>query len=99
MSETHAHVPLGYRQLAVSSSAVELADATGGIPAGAIRAEVNVAANDIRWRDDAADPTSTVGVLQKADTHFSLPSIQSINGFRAIRASADAVLNIRYYGA
>jgi hypothetical protein len=97
--DTHAHVPLGYRQLAVSSSVVDLTDATGGIPAGALRAEVNVAANDVRWRDDAADPSATVGTLQKADTHFELPSIQSINGFRAIRASADAVLNIRYYGA
>lgn len=91
--------PLGYRQLSVSTSVVDLADATGGVPAGATRAVINVAGNDIRWRDDEGTPSSTVGVLQKADTFIELPSIQSIHGFRAIRASADAVLNIVYYGA
>jgi hypothetical protein len=91
--------PLGYRQLSVSTDVVDLSDATGGIPAGATRALVNVAANDVRWRDDEGTPSATVGILQKADTFINLPSLQSINGFRAIRASADAVLNIAYYGS
>lgn len=92
--------PLGYRQLTVSTDVVDLTDATGGIPAGATRAVINVAAQDVRWRDDEGTPSSTVGVLQKADTHFELPSLQSINGFRAIRAGGtDGVLNILFYGA
>ena len=94
-----ARIPLGYRQLDVSTTAVSLSDATGGIPSGACRAVVNVEANSIRWRDDGTDPTASVGILQKADTFIELPSIQSINAFVAIRASADAKLNIAYYGA
>ncbi len=92
--------PKGYRQLTVSSSAVSLSDATGGIPSGATRAVVYVASNPIRWRDDALAPTSSVGVPAVDTDAFELPSIQSINGFQAIRSgSSDATLNIVYYGA
>lgn len=91
--------PLGYRQIAVSTSAVALASATGGIPKGAQRAVIDVEANDIRWRDDGTAPTASVGMLAKANTIFELPSVTSINAFQAIRASADGVLNITYYGA
>jgi hypothetical protein len=91
--------PLGYRQLAVSTSSVALASATGGIPHGATRAVVDVEANDIRWRDDGTAPTASVGMLAKSNTLFELPSLQSINAFQAIRASADGTLNIAYYGS
>ena len=90
--------PLGYRQLAVSNSAVQLSSATGGIPHGAIRAVIDVETNDVRWRDDATAPTASVGMLAKSNTIFELPSLASITNFQAIRASADAVINITYYG-
>ena len=90
--------PVGYRQLAVSTASIALGSATGGIPAGAQRAVINVEANDIRWRDDGVAPTSSVGMLAKSTTMFELPSLASITAFHAIRASADAVLNITYYG-
>ena len=93
--------PLGYRQLTVGATVVDLADATGGIPAGAKRAVCVVDADDIRWRDDAVAPTSSVGMLAAdgaASDTFELPSLESINGFRAIRVSTDATLNILYYG-
>jgi hypothetical protein len=61
---------------------------------------VYVEAQPIRWRDDATDPTSDVGVPAVATDAFELPSVQSLNGFRAIRSgSSDATLNIVYYGA
>ena len=91
--------PVGYRQLAVSTSAVALSAATGGIPVSAKRAVITVEANDVRWRDDNVAPTASVGMLAKSTTIFELPSIQSIYGFQAIRASADAIINITYYGA
>lgn len=98
MSEIN-RLPLGYRQLTVSTTVVDLIDATGGIPAGAQRAFVQVEAQSVRWRDDEGTPSSSVGVLSAATDTFELPSKQSINGFRAIRASSDAKLNILYYGA
>ena len=92
--------PLGYRQLTVSTTAVGLANATGGIPAGATRAVVQVEAQPVRWRDDGSAPTLSVGVLSAATDMFELPSLQSINNFKAIRSgAADGTLNIRYYGA
>ncbi len=59
-----------------------------------------VEAQPIRWRDDAVAPTSSVGVPAVATDAFELPSVQSINGFKAIRSgSTDATLNVVYYGA
>lgn len=96
---TLAKNPVGFRQLAVSSSAVALSSATGGVPANAKRAVITVETNDIRWRDDGIAPTTSVGMLAKSTTIFELPSIQSINGFKAIHASADGLIDITYYGA
>jgi hypothetical protein len=87
--------PKGYQQLTVSNTAVGLT-----VPAGATRAVVYVEAQPIRWRDDAVAPTSSVGVPAIATNAFELPSVQSLNGFKAIRSgSTDATLNIVYYGA
>lgn len=99
MADISQTKPKGYRQLAVSTTSVALSSATGGIPEGSTRAVVGVEANDIRWRDDGVAPTSSVGTLAKSLTFFELPSLQSIYEFHAIRASADATLNITYYGA
>ena len=90
--------PAGYRQLTVSSTAVGLADATGGIPAFATRAVITVEADAIRWRDDGVDPTSTVGMPAAKDSSFELPSAESIADFKAIRVNTtDVKLNIVYY--
>ena len=96
---TVERVPKGYRQLTISTAAIKLSTATGGIPAGATRAVVYVESNPIRWRDDTVAPTSSVGVPAVDTDSFELPSIQSINGFQAIRsASSDAKISVVYYG-
>lgn len=87
--------PKGYQQLTVSTTAIGLS-----VPAGATRAVVYVEAQPIRWRDDSTAPTSSVGVLIAAAASFELPSVQSLNGFKAIRSGGtDATLNVVYYGA
>lgn len=94
--------PEGYRQLAVSTTAVELADATGGIPSSAIYAEIVVSGDSVRWRDDGVAPTATVGMVadEGDDTRFIvLSSRKQINNFQAIREVGDAELNISYYSA
>src|SRR5690554_5135931 len=94
--------PEGYRQLAVSSSVVDLADATGGIPQGATFALITVDDDEVRWRDDGGDPTSSVGMNADPsdDTRFIvLPSSEAIRNFKAIRVTTDAELNISYYSA
>ena len=86
--------PLGYQQLTVSSTALALT-----VPAGTQRVVIGVQAQPIRWRDDSTNPTTNVGMLQKADTFFELNGPLSIKKLKVIRAeSTDAVLNIAYYG-
>lgn len=91
--------PKGFRTLDVSSTAVDLADATGGIPSSATRAIISVATDAIRWRDDGSDPTASVGIYVAANASLEIPSRESILAFKAIRVTTDAVLNIAYYGA
>lgn len=91
--------PLGYRQLEVSTTVVDLADATGGIPKFATRAHIWVETDAIRWRDDGEDPTSAVGMLVDDTQSFDLVSAESIAAFKAIRVTTDAIINISYYGS
>jgi hypothetical protein len=92
--------PIGYRQLEVGSTAVDLDDATGGIPAGATRAVIWVEVDSIRWRDDGEDPTSSVGMFIDKNLYFELHSAESIANFKAIKAGneeSNAKINIAYY--
>lgn len=91
--------PKGFRTLAVSSTAKSLLEATGGIPKSATRAVVSVTADAFRWRDDGGDPTATVGIYVPVNGSVELPSLESINAFKAIRVTNDVTLNIAYYGA
>ena len=90
--------PKGFRTLAISSTAKLLSEATGGIPSNAIRAIISVATDAIRWRDDGAAPTASVGIYVAANASIELPSRQAILAFQAIRVTTDATLNIAYYG-
>lgn len=89
--------PAGYRQLAVSNTAVGLASATGGIPTYATRAVITVETDAIRWRDDGTDPSATVGMPVAANASFELSSAESIAAFKTIRVTTDAKINITYY--
>jgi len=90
--------PAGYRQLTVSITVVDLADATGGIPLKATRAIISVESYGVRTTDDGTDPTTTVGMPYAANATIELISREQIDAFKAIRSEAsDAVLNISYY--
>lgn len=88
-------LPVGYAQVTVSTTAVGLT-----IPEGATSAVITVETDNIRWRDDATDPTSTVGMFTMQTQSFELVSSKSLSQFKAIRdasATADAILNISFY--
>lgn len=85
--------PLGYQQVAVSTTAVGLT-----LPSGVVRmAVITVEDNPIRFRDDGTNPSSTVGVLVQPDVTI-LVCGPAVSGFRAIRTGADAKLSVSYYG-
>lgn len=84
---------LGYQQIPAASTTVAVSLT---VPSGARIAVVDVEAQNIRWRDDGAAPTATVGMRWMSDNEYvysgNLSAIQFIN------ESAGTILNISYYG-
>ena len=86
------HPIAGFEQLTVSTSALSLT-----VPQDAVLAIVNVHDNDIYSRDDGTDPTATVGRSHKAETDFVVCG-SNMNRIKLIRDTADAEVNVSYYG-
>jgi hypothetical protein len=85
--------PIGYEQLTISSTALNL-----NVPKNALRAVIGVESQSIRWRDDGTDPTDAIGMLQKADIFFEIYGPEAMAAFKAIRATgSDGTLNVSYY--
>jgi hypothetical protein len=83
--------PLGYQQITSLSSAVGLT-----VPRGATLALIRPETQSIRWRDDGANPTASVGMVLVADE--TLPYIGYLENLKFIEVTASAILNISYYG-
>lgn len=84
--------PCGYQQI----SAVTLAAATGlTVPANAKYAFIQVDTAPVRWRDDATNPTASVGIqLAAAGSFWYYGNLAAI---KFILASGSPVLNVSYY--
>jgi hypothetical protein len=87
--------PLGYAQLTVSTTAVQLSN----VPAAAVGCLIVLnATNGVRWRDDGQNPTAAVGMLLAGGGTLDYRGTPS--RLRFIReGAADAVVNVSYYGA
>lgn len=84
---------LGYQQVTNLTAAVGLT-----VPAGAGLALLQVTGQNVRWRDDGTDPTTTVGmVLTAAGDPY--PFSGDLSKIKFIESSATAVLNVAYYAA
>lgn len=81
--------PVGYRQITNLGSAI-------GIQIGDGRVALIQALNqNVRWRDDGTDPTTSVGMrLHAGETIFYTGDLRAI---RFIEESASAELNISVY--
>jgi hypothetical protein len=64
---------------------------------GASTALINVAGQNVRWRDDGTDPTSTVGMLLVVGDEFSYQG--DLTKIKFIEVTAGAELNVSYYAA
>ena len=85
--------PLGYEQLAVSTSAVGL-----NIPTNANMALIICEDATTRWRDDGTSPTASVGMTLWQNQSIQFNGEDSLNAVEFIRtASTDANLSISYY--
>ncbi len=86
-------VPLGYQQITPAGSAAKLT-----VPAGANVALFSAEVQAIRFRDDGATPTTSVGFLLPVgispfEYSGTLTNVQVIN------AVSGGILNVSYYRA
>lgn len=85
---------LGYEQLTFASTAT----ATLTVPAQATRAILQAETQNVRYRSDGTDPTTTVGMLITAGREVLYPASNShLAALKFVRAAAGAILNVQYY--
>jgi hypothetical protein len=83
---------LGYQQITDLSAAVGFTS----VPLGASYVRFQGEGYDVRWRDDATDPTSAVGMLLSPDLVVEYEG--ALAGIKFIEAVAGATLNCTFYG-
>lgn len=81
---------LGYQQITSLSSATGLT-----IPAGSGRALIECESQQVRWRDDGTNPTSSVGHVMSPGDILSYDAALPVIKF--IEVASGAKLNISYY--
>jgi hypothetical protein len=84
---------VGFQSLAVTNSAQALT-----VPDGAQIAVMTVDTNNIMWRDDGTDPTTTVGIRMTTTDQPFVYRGGNLKSFKAIEVTGAPILNIAYYG-
>lgn len=89
-------VPVGYCQLTSLGTAVALTACSGGIPSGANVAVFRAEAQALRFRDDAVDPTASVGMpLLVADPPLLYAG--TLSKVRVIEQTSGGKLDVLFY--
>lgn len=88
-------VPLGYCQLTSIDAAAALSACSGGIPTGATSAIITAEAQAVRYRDDAVNPTATVGMPVAVGAPFFYAG--TLSKVRVISQTGGAKLNVLFY--
>lgn len=90
--------PFAFETLTISSTALPLTagtyDRSDGAPAD--WALVTVETDALRFRDDGAVPTASVGHKQAADSSFMVYGTRAIRQLRMIRVTTDATVMVTY---
>jgi hypothetical protein len=81
----------GYQQITSLSAAATLT-----VPSGSTCAIIQAETQDVRWRDDGTNPTSSVGMVLATGAEIFYTG--ALAAFAAIETAASAKLNISYYG-
>lgn len=84
------YTPLGFQQIALTSTA-------GGLtpPTGARLAVIDAEIQNVRYRDDGVNPTATVGMRILADTELRYSG--NLTAIKFVVELAGAVINVSYY--
>ena len=90
---------LGYQQItdlsSVKSLTVPVIDPTTGLTVKANFALITPNTQGVRWRDDGANPTSSVGMPLPANVTLQYDG--DLSKIKFIEQTGSAVLNISYY--
>jgi hypothetical protein len=81
---------MGYQQITSVSAATALT-----VPAGATLALVIPEAQNVRWRDDAVNPSASVGMPLLVGGALAYDG--NLQNIRFIESVAGAILNVSYY--
>lgn len=92
MANTVALKCLGYAQIVGAAAATALA-----VPAGASRVLITVGAQAVRYRDDGANPTATIGMPLAVGATLDY-NAQGLSTLRFIEVVAGTVLDMSFYG-
>lgn len=85
---------LGYQQIEVLTSSVGLTlPTTGGVQP--VYAIIQAEAQAVRWRDDGAAPTASIGMTIPAGSELRYDG--DLTKIRFIEVTATAKLNVSYY--
>lgn len=89
-----SYAPVGHQQITTLSSAVGLT-----IPAAADKrancAVIQAETQNVRWRDDATNPTSSVGMVLAAGADMFYDG--DLSAIKFIEVTSSAKLNVTYY--
>jgi hypothetical protein len=87
-------VPVGFEQLSVTT-AVGGSPITAGIVDGASMALIQTTDQNIRWRDDGTDPTTTIGMQLADGSDFWYTA--DLSAIKFIAETGTAKVNISTY--
>lgn len=85
-------IPKGFQQLTDITAAAGLT-----VPSGATVALLQAEGDNVRWRDDGINPTTSVGILLIADVNQPYMYQGDLSALKFIETGTDAVLNVVYY--
>lgn len=85
---------LGYQQMALTTDVVSVAPLA---PAGTIVALMKIEGAPVRYRDDSANPTQSVGMPLSIGESLVYDAVML--DMRLIAQQSGAIVNIAYYGA
>lgn len=90
--------PLAFEQVSIATTATSLPLSTTTAAKATYALIRNEGASDLRWRDDAVSPTSSVGMLLKAGEtlEYEADALQDIK-FICAGAGVSATIDVAYY--
>lgn len=84
----------GYSQLTITSTVVS----TLTVPSGSQMAVVEIETNQVRYRDDGTNPSTTGGTPIAAGGSMTICGLSILNNWKVTGVTGNATLNVTFYG-